>query len=188
MILTFFDTETTGFANSNGRIMQFAATVVKLHKDFPPRTVMEFSTLVKGDVAPNVHAQAVHGIDLAETSQGITDTALCRWFTGVIDKTDILIAHNLKFDLQYMKETYDRLKLPMPGIKRTLCTMEITTPICRIPKARGAGHKWPKLEEAYRHLLGKPLDGAHDALVDTRACRDILLALLKDGKVTLNIA
>jgi DNA polymerase-3 subunit epsilon len=41
-------------------------------------------------------------------------------------------------------------------------------------KAAGRkGPKSPKLSEAYRHFLGEDLIGAHDALVDVRACRRI---------------
>ncbi len=185
MIITTFDTETTGFLNSDGRIMQFAATITSLSQKFPPRTVTEFCTLVQGDVTPNLHAEAVHKINIAECKHGITDTALTRWFSGVLAKTDILVAHNLDFDLNYMKETYERLGLVMPELPRQLCTMKLTTPICCLPKKRGSGYKWPKLDEAYRIICGKRLSGAHDALVDTRACVEILLKLILDGKVSL---
>jgi len=49
--------------------------------------------------------------------------------------------------------------------------------ICRLPKARGGGFKWPKLEEAVPILLGRELEGAHDAMVDVRGAKDVFFEL-----------
>lgn len=37
--------------------------------------------------------------------------------------------------------------------------------------------KMPKLAEAYQHYCGKELIGAHNALIDAQACRDVYLAV-----------
>lgn len=44
-------------------------------------------------------------------------------------------------------------------------------------------HKTPNLGEAYRHFFGRDFDGAHNALADVSACRDIYFAMqdMKDA-------
>lgn len=48
--------------------------------------------------------------------------------------------------------------------------------ICKLPGQYG-DWKWPKLTEAYQHAFGKTFDGAHDALADVRACKDVYFYL-----------
>jgi DNA polymerase-3 subunit epsilon len=61
------------------------------------------------------------------------------------------------------------------------CAMKMATPIVKIPSPKGNGCKWPKLSEAYKHFTGKDLVGAHSAMADTLACRDVFFAI-KDNK------
>jgi len=46
--------------------------------------------------------------------------------------------------------------------------MQGATHYCRLPGPRG--YKWPTLAELHMELFNEPLEGAHHALVDTRAC------------------
>jgi len=41
--------------------------------------------------------------------------------------------------------------------------------------------KPPKLEECIRHFFNEELDGAHDAMVDVRACRRVYFHLQTMG-------
>jgi hypothetical protein len=45
--------------------------------------------------------------------------------------------------------------------------------ICKLPSKYPGEYKWPRLIEAYRHAFGKDFTGAHDALADVRACKEI---------------
>ena len=38
------------------------------------------------------------------------------------------------------------------------------------------GYKNPSLPRTYRHFFGRDFDGAHDAMADVRACRDVFFA------------
>ena len=49
------------------------------------------------------------------------------------------------------------------------------------------GYKRPSLTETYRHFFGRDFDGAHDAMADVRACRDVYFALL-DGAQAAEVA
>ena len=185
MRILIFDTETTGFPSEKERIVQFAAHILKLSSDHAPLTVQEFCTLVKTDVPVHPAAFSVHGISQEFAEHGIEQRALANWFAGAANKADIVVAHNINFDMKFMNFLLDREGVEPPNIYKTICTMQESTNICAIPKARGTGYKWPKLEEALRILCGKDLVGAHDALADTRACRDVLMELLKRKAISL---
>jgi DNA polymerase III epsilon subunit-like protein len=60
--------------------------------------------------------------------------------------------------------------------------MQHTTNVLKIP-GRYGDFKWPKLEEAYKHYYGEIFSGAHDALVDVRACRDVFLKVYKEESI-----
>ena len=173
-----FDTETTGFPQKSlpadhpdqARIVQLAC--VLLDDKFEERAV--FCTLIKPDgwrIAS--HVTAVHGIttDDCDTFGVPIKTALAAMMS-LAENTELIIAHNIKFDKQMLEIELGccmmtRYTLP------DYCTMMATTPICKLP-GKYDGYKWPKLKEAYEILFpGEKLEGAHDALVDVRACARI---------------
>jgi DNA polymerase III epsilon subunit-like protein len=58
--------------------------------------------------------------------------------------------------------------------------MKAMTPVCKILSGRSkhkADYKWPKLSECIDFLFAERLEGAHDALVDARACSRIYFEL-----------
>jgi DNA polymerase III epsilon subunit-like protein len=64
--------------------------------------------------------------------------------------------------------------------------MHAATPVCKILHAKprhDQDYKWPKLSEAYRYFFGRALEGAHDALVDVKACRDVYFEMKRLGVV-----
>ena len=71
----------------------------------------------------------------------------------------------------------------MPLRKSLFCTMEAATPIVNLPPTErmvAAGitkPKPPKLEECIRHFFDESLEGAHDALIDVRACSRVFFHL-----------
>lgn len=184
MRILIYDTETTGFPSDKERILQFAAHIMVLSTDHPPLCVQEFSTLVQSDVAPHEKALAVHGITQEHALYGITEEQLCRWFAGQVTKSDMIVAHNLDFDAKFMSYALKRNKVPLVHDATSYCTMKESTGHVRVPptpKMRAVGrlgYKSPSLAEAYGYFTGKTLVGAHDALVDVRACKDVLLGLL----------
>jgi DNA polymerase III epsilon subunit-like protein len=54
-------------------------------------------------------------------------------YVDYISKADIIVAHNLNFDWKMMEAEYGG-KLPYVGKK--ICTMEVSTPIIKIPSQR----------------------------------------------------
>jgi DNA polymerase III epsilon subunit-like protein len=82
-----------------------------------------------------------------------------------------------------MQVEFTRLKRPIEEIiiKPVICTMKKATPILKLPKKNNYGkdpYKWPTLDETYRALVNPDgFGGAHRALNDVVACRQIMLAL-----------
>lgn len=182
----FFDTETTGFPSPNlpgrdpkqGRVCQWAALLT----DKDGRSLAEFSTLVAPDGwAIGSGAQAVHGIsDAFATEHGMASYQAFGVIISMIHRAQVIVAHNLDFDWKMLHIEASAHNAKMDGLadRQRYCTMEATTPICRIPKARGTGYKWPKLAEAVKIVCNRePSENAHDAMVDTRDCRDVFFAL-----------
>jgi len=59
------------------------------------------------------------------------------------------------------------------------CSMMMARPILKVPKADGKkGIQNPSLEASYKFFTGKDIEGAHDAMVDTLACKEVYYGCL----------
>jgi DNA polymerase-3 subunit epsilon len=86
-----------------------------------------------------------------------------------IDKASVLVAHNMEFDEKILGAEFLRAGYPnIVELKERKCTMQAATDYCRLPGQYG--YKWPSLQELHLKLFRQPFKGAHDALVDIRAC------------------
>lgn len=119
-------------------------------------------------------------------SAGVNPVALCSLLLELIKQAgNTFVCHNTKFDHFLMQTMFRRHSaLPLPECE-TECTMLMSQDVCQLPltdkqKLRGiTGYKQPRLEEAYRIVCGKELVGAHDALADVRACKEIYFKMLE---------
>jgi DNA polymerase III subunit epsilon len=85
----------------------------------------------------------------------------------------VFVAHNVAFDIgQVIRGEWARAKRGSPDWPIPV--------ICTMLAARGMLGTG-KLADAYEKLMGAPLIGAHDALVDARACLDVLRGLRARG-------
>ncbi len=185
-MITFFDTETTGLPDFNKRasdpsqphIVQFAAITV----DHNGKELVSHNLIVRPDGwGIPVEATRVHGItNEFARENGVPEEDVAKIILSLFTGADRVVAHNVTFDkfiariaLRRFGLLTDAMALWWSGLP-TVCTMRATTNICRIPSPRFEGeYKWPKLSEAYEFAFGEKLEGAHDALVDVRACRRI---------------
>lgn len=117
-------------------------------------------------------ASNIHGItqDIALTV-GLPLLRVLLPFERLVSKTDIHIAHNIKFDRLMVKAAYHRLNLSHPLPDTWNCTMLMSQKVM--------GGRWPKLAKAYQHFFGEELAGAHDAMIDCEACRRIYFEIRK---------
>lgn len=111
----------------------------------------------------------IHGITEDEArSNGIPLRTAAHAFWWLVSKADLLVAHNVDFDLLVMRTAFSRMQMEDNLVtKPRFCTMRTSTDICQLPGPYG--YKWPKLGELYQFAFNEPLVDAHDAMVDLRA-------------------
>lgn len=192
-MICFFDTETSGLPNKKSprielqpHIMQLAISLY----DKDRRPVYEVSTLVALPEGAMCSPEALdtHGItpELSRKYGVLPKTAIALLRHACM-RADLVVAHNLQFDEKLVGFACERNNESFSPLdsKEKFCTLEATTNILRIPPTEsmikwGHGDKFksPKLEEAYRFFFGEEISGAHDALVDTRACARVYYHLL----------
>jgi DNA polymerase III epsilon subunit-like protein len=118
---------------------------------------------------------------------GIPIADAVEMFVIAAENADLLVCHNTAFDkkllgIEYLRLSPDRTPKDVLCGKPDLCTMKITTPICRIGKKDGrTGYKWPKLSEAILFFFQEELENAHSAIVDIKATRRLYHELGKLG-------
>lgn len=177
MTVLFFDTETTGFKSSTytPRLVQLGAILQDMDT---LRVLAEFNSMVVTDgfeIPEKV--SDIHGItnELAD-KYGQTMKLVDEAFGRMIEAADLIVAHNLAFDVGIVSDNLILSTSLLDG-KERYCTMLKSVDLVGIKKTNGGGNKWPRLMEAYKHFYGTEFDNAHDAMADVRACRDVYFAL-----------
>lgn len=200
--ILFYDTETTGLPLWNlpsehpeqPRVCQLAA---ELCVEETGETLQEMNMIILPDgwTIPD-EAAAVHGITTERAlAEGISQHLVIEHFVDLWMGTDLRSGHNESFDMRMLRielmrhvrysgevvlgETGD---IPFADYWKkapAYCTQGNSVSILNLPPtprmvaARRRGPKSPNLGEAYQFFTGKPLDGAHDAMVDVRAAKAV---------------
>jgi DNA polymerase-3 subunit epsilon len=197
-MICFFDTETSGLPNKKSprlelqpHIMQLAVSLY----DEQRRPVYEISTLVAlpEEAKCSPEALETHGITPeASRKYGVQPIQALALLRYACTRAKLIVAHNFQFDEKLVD--FARLRVGQEyspvEVAPKFCTLEATTPILKLPPTEamikwGHGDKFksPKLDEAYFHFFGEHISGAHDALVDTRACARVYYHLLDNGLI-----
>lgn len=201
MKILFFDTETTGlpvyfyepYTNTENwpRLVQLSWIL----EDTETHEVTEHDFIIKPDgfIIPFA-ATKIHHIthDWAERNGKPIKSVLTKFDLDIL-QADLLVGHNIEFDLNIVAAEFYRLKKYNKGVfgtgtinqiinkllsKPIFCTMETGTYYTKIETYNG-DYKWPKLIELYRHLFGHDFKGAHNSLDDIRATRECFWEMLR---------
>jgi len=186
MISLVFDTETTGKYHKSRSLRDpsqpaLVEIAIELYSHDLKKVVTRFSSLVKPLCPISDEAKGVHGIsqEVAEKF-GQTNRAIVAIFGKLLESADRIVCHNVNFDLTVMQIAYIRDEKKSSDLLKTdtLCTMEATTDLLKLPGKLEGKYKWPSLDEAYRALVDpKGFPGAHGAAYDTKAARMIMMKL-----------
>ena len=176
-----FDTETNGLVNfdspwnhpSQPHLVQIACL---LQEEETAKVLGSLTAIIKPDgwTIPDKIA-AIHSICTSQAVLvGLPLAAVMPIFIEFVRSATIICAHNIAFDSSIMKIACARLGWGTDWLdgKSRFDTMHASMGLLKLPK-KGGGLKMPKLSECIRYFFGEELDGAHDAMVDTRACARI---------------
>lgn len=194
-MLIFFDSETTGLpdfrAPSESDHQPFLVQLAALLTEDDGAEVASLSAIV----APHGYTEMpplafkAHGISHEDAvRKGLGLATVMALFLEMAARATTRIAHNVPFDDKLVKIACCRagmVSMVRDLIERqpSYCTLKVATPIVNLPpteKMLAAGFNKPKacqLGEAYKHFFNEELVGAHDALVDVRACKRIYFHL-----------
>ena len=194
-----FDTETTGIfdftkrAHEDGqpRMIQFAGFLVDV---FDESYVIreELVAPIKPDgwtMPADLAAKLGHGLtqEFLEAN-GKPVLEVLHSYHDLHRRADLIICYGTQFDTKVIRAECRRAGLEdLYGLLPEFCVMKAATPLCKMaPTANmlAAGrrtNKTPKLAEALEILLGRKLEGAHDAKNDAIAMLDIFIEMKRRG-------
>lgn len=137
----------------------------------------------EGWVIP-VDVAKIHGITTERAlAEGRSAPEVFAEFHAMWVQADFRVAHSESFDARMIRIEFKRHR-PADAdpwkAGKARCTADLSEGICKLPPTQrmieaGRGHQFkrPKLEEAYRALVGEEIpriDGVHGAMVDAEAC------------------
>lgn len=178
--LLFVDIETTGLPkNYNAsitdvsnwpRIVQLSYLLYCINGD----RVKDANYIIKPEnfVIP-VEATEIHGITNEMASKGESNIKALLEFQFMVSKANVIIAHNIDFDVNTLACEFYRLFKHNPlANKKTFCMMKDPSIVqfCKIPvDYNQKKYKWPSLTELHKILFNEDFSDKHNSFADVKA-------------------
>ena len=192
-----FDTETTGLTkkglnvykdfDSYPEIIQLAHTIY----DESQNKLYESNSYIRpvGFEVPKEVTELI-GIETSELIKvGLSLKYVLRHFISDLQKCDVIVGHNLGFDMNMIRSALLKLDIDITKIdkmiksKYSVDTMLASVDYCKIPSApehkKWSKYKWPKLEELNNKLFNDEMENAHNALSDVHYTSRCYFELIK---------
>ena len=181
MKLLIFDTETTGLPKSRNDASEpnnwpHIVSISWVILDTDTNNILKQKSFIIKPMFWEIPAEsiAIHGITHEHAmADGVNLKYVMSEFLN--ERYDYLVAHNMRFDKNVLLNAiiWD-LRMPYPRLNEQLCTMELSSNICKLPGKHG--YKFPKLKELYFHAFGKEPDTTklHGSLYDTLILTEII--------------
>jgi DNA polymerase-3 subunit epsilon len=189
-----FDTETTGLPDFKARsadpTQPHLVQLALLLFDDAGVEIEHDCMIIRPDgwVIPE-DTTAIHGISHERAMDaGIPEKDAAWLFLLWQARATLRVAHNESFDRRILRIALTRAGIERDVIEATearpsYCTCNAATPIVNLPpseKMLAKNMRMPKsasIAEATKHFFGEEIEGAHDALVDARACARLYFRL-----------
>ncbi len=170
--LAFFDLETTGTDVAKDRIVEIA--VVKMMPDgqvhtLPVKEGAENRMLVNPGVPIPLEASMVHGIYDADVAGKPQFHHVAKDLFIFLHDCDLGGFNSNKFDIPLLAEEFLRAGIDFSLEGRNLVDVQV---IFHLMEPRS-------LKAAYKFYCGKQLEGAHEALADAKATREVFEAMIE---------
>ena len=170
--LVIFDLETTGTDLSKDRIVEIA--MIKVHPDGtvekkPEARGEAHRLLINPGVPIPLETSLIHGIYDADVADRPTFRQFAKSMAEFLEGCDLGGYNSNRFDVPFLAEEFLRNGIDFDLEGRNLIDVQN---IFHLMEQR-------TLRAAYRFYCGKELEGAHEALPDTEATLEVLLAQLE---------
>jgi len=174
-------------------VCQFAAILAQSHEAGPSIELDRINVLVRpdGEFELTPALTKIHGITTEDCERdGISRLDMVLMYELMMERAGLLCAYGIKFDTKLMRGASRRSGRPdLFGHRPVFCIQWAVTKPCAMPPtakmtAANRNHfKTPKLQEAYRILLGKEMTGMHNAIHDVAASVELFDWLNDRGMV-----
>lgn len=189
-----YDTETTGLPASKDAKMTSTElwphivqlSYLKYDSEQNKLEEKDFIIKIPENVVMDEKNISIHGItnEVSQT-KGVSLVPVIDDFINDIGDVDLLIGHNLEFDLKMMvvelfriinestdevvKQMYSEKMEKLYSLNKYYCTMKNSINICKLPspyKKYRDEYKYPRLDELHTHLFGIKPQKLHNSLND----------------------
>lgn len=178
-MIVILDTETTGLSKPGQPpllapgICQIG--IVKLDADL--KEVGVYSSLINPEIAGGAWdkgAIETHGIKPEDVTGAPTFFEAFHEIAGFMVGGKVWSGWNISYDIRVVRSQLERygFESNFPWPPAQLDMMLIAQKHMEMKGKKGM--KFPKLTEAYQSIVGKELEGAHDATADVRAVADVM--------------
>ena len=193
-MILFFDTETTGLpvkkvASNDPSQPHLVQLALAMYNDDGSEASAQ-CVIIKpeGWTIPD-DTIALHGISQDRAlAEGVPEVDAVAMYVTAVGQAELRVAHNEAFDCKIMRIAMLRADMTREQIEAIearpkYCTCNTASPIVNLPPTRRMldynirTPKPPKLIECMQFFFQEELPGAHDALVDVRACARVYFHL-----------
>jgi DNA polymerase III epsilon subunit-like protein len=211
MHILFFDTETTGLPRTKildggnlhlwPYIVQFSYIILDITSN---KLIKVKDAIIKipSDIIIPEETIKIHGITNEMSEKGTTiETIMDEFFADILN-IDLMVAHNLSFDLNMIKcellrlvkdnsnpTKYNYYFNEIINFKKMYCTMQESIDLCNIEAKYKNGNKYikfPKLVELYEKLFETAPKKLHNSLNDVAVCARCFMKLKYDIDIIQN--
>lgn len=112
----------------------------------------------------------IHQITNGLSKNGFDFQPIFDIFMICVEECDVIVGHNLSFDVSMVKAECLRHNLTFNPYKEFFCTMKRSIHVCNILNTNTGRLKYPKLSELHEKLFGYTPKNLHNSLIDVLVC------------------